>query len=68
MFHALFLNLAILGLIAFVIFLTSNPLALLGIVFLKDMPYGLLAQDDSEEEEENDAAANSRKIGFITED
>lgn len=60
--HALILNIAIVLLIAFVIWLTSNPLALIGIVFLKEMPYGLLAQDDDEEEEK------SNPIGFVHHD
>lgn len=62
MIHALILNLAILGLIAGVIVVTGDPLALLGIVFLKEMPYGLLAQDMEDEEEE------SKKIGFVHHD
>ena len=61
--HALLLNLAIIGLIVIALLITSNPLALLGIVFLKEMPYGLLAQDDGEDEE-----SGSRKIGFITDE
>lgn len=58
--YAFALNIAILGLIAFVIWLTSNPMALIGIVFLKDMPYGLLVNDDEEGEEEE-----GRPIGFV---
>lgn len=57
--YALILNIAILGLIAFVIWLTSNPLALLGIVFLKEMPFGLMLQGGEEDEEEG------RPMGFI---
>ncbi len=56
--HALLLNLAIIGLIVIALLITNNPLALLAVVFLKEMPYGLLAQDEEEEE-------SSRKIGFI---
>jgi hypothetical protein len=59
--YALILNLAILGLIAFVIWLTSNPLALLAVVFLKEMPFGLLLQGEEGEEE-------GRPIGFLTSD
>ena len=59
--HALLLNLAIIGLIAVVIFVTGDPLALMGIVFLKEMPYGLLAQEMSDDEVEE----STRKIGFI---
>lgn len=57
--HALLLNLAILALIAVVILTTGNALALLGIVFLKEMPYGLLAPDMGDDEE------GGRPIGFI---
>lgn len=60
--HALLLNLAIIGLIVVALILTSNPLALLGIAFIRDMPYGLLAQDDEEEEEKG------RPIGFVHSD
>lgn len=59
--HALLLNIAIIGLIAVVIFVTGDPLALMGIVFLKEMPYGLLAQEMSDDEVEE----STRKIGFI---
>jgi hypothetical protein len=62
--HALILNLAIIGLIIVVLSITNNPLALLAIAFLRDMPYGLLAQD--EEEEETDE--KGRPIGFIHSD
>lgn len=60
--HALILNIAIILLIAVVIFTTGNALALLGIVFLKEMPYGLLAQDAEEEE------PGGRPIGFVQTD
>lgn len=59
--HALILNLAIIILIAVVIATTGNALALLGIVFLKEMPYGLLAGDMEEEE-------TGRPIGFVQTD
>jgi len=59
--HALLLNLAIIGLIVFALISTSNPLALLGIAFLREMPYGLLQQDEEEEEK-------GRPIGFIHSD
>ena len=59
MIYALILNIAILGLIAFVIWLTANPLALIGIVFLKEMPFGLLVPPDSDIDEQG------RPIGFI---
>lgn len=60
--HALLLNLAIIGLIVVALILTSNPLALLGIAFIRDMPYGLLAQDEDEEKEKG------RPIGFVHSD
>ena len=55
--QALLLNLAIIALIAVVILTTGNALALLGIVFLKEMPYGLLMGGEEEEQ--------GRPIGFI---
>jgi hypothetical protein len=60
--HALLLNFAIIGLIVVALILTSNPLALLGIAFLREMPYGLLQQDEEEEEEKG------RPIGFVHSD
>lgn len=60
--HALILNLAIIGLIVVVLVITNNPLALLGIAFIRDMPYGLLAQEEEEEEEKG------RPIGFVVSD
>lgn len=57
--YALILNLAIIGLIVVVLVLTGNPLALLGIAFIRDMPYGLLAQDEEETDEKG------RPIGFV---
>lgn len=58
--HALILNLAIIGLIIVVLSITNNPLALLAIAFLRDMPYGLLAEDEEGETDEK-----GRPIGFI---
>lgn len=57
--HALILNLAIIGLIIVVLALTRNPLALLGIAFIRDMPYGLLASEEEEVDEKG------RPIGFV---
>lgn len=62
--HALLLNLAIIGLIVVALILTSNPLALLGIAFIRDMPYGLLEQDEDEEKEKE----KGRPIGFVHSD
>lgn len=58
MIHALILNLAIIGLIIVALIVTGNPLALLGIVFLKEMPYGLIAPMDDED-------PPGRPIGFV---
>jgi hypothetical protein len=60
--HALILNLAIIGLIVVVLVITNNPLALLGIAFIRDMPYGLLQQEEEEEDEKG------RPIGFVHSD
>mgnify|MGYP006949701598 CR=1 FL=1 len=58
--HALILNLAIVALIVAALLITSNPLALLAVAFIRDMPFGLLAQDDEEEADEK-----GRPIGFV---
>lgn len=63
--HALILNLAIIALIALVIILTQNPLALLAIVLLREMPFGLLAQDS---DDEGGDESGGRPIGFIQTD
>jgi hypothetical protein len=60
--HALTLNLAIIALIVVVIAVTGNPLALLGLGLLREMPYGLLQSDDSEDDEK------TRPIGFVRHD
>lgn len=64
--HALILNIAILALIGLVLFLTGNELALLGVAFLRDMPYGLLAQDDDDDDEPTEASG--RPMGFVQTD
>ena len=56
--HALLLNIAIIAVVAYGLFVTSNPLVLLLLLLLKEMPYGLLAMDDDDEEE-------SKPIGFV---
>jgi hypothetical protein len=56
--HALLLNIAIIAVVAYGLFVTSNPLVLLLLLLLKEMPYGLLAMDDDEEDE-------SKPIGFV---
>lgn len=59
MFHALLINLAIIAAICMTIVLTSNPLALLALMFLKEMPFGLLMQPGDDDEE------GGNPIGFI---
>ena len=61
--HALLLNVAILALIVVALIMTNNPVVLLGIAFLKEMPYGLIQQDDSDDDDEEDE--KGRPIGFI---
>lgn len=63
--HALVLNLAIIALIVAVLVVTSNPLALLGVAFIRDMPYGLLQTDDEDESEDEE---KSNPIGFVHHD
>jgi len=58
MLHALLINLAIIGAIVLTIILTSNPLALFALMFLKEMPFGLMLGDQDEEEQGN-------PIGFV---
>ena len=58
MTHALLINLAIIAAIITTICLTNNPLALFALMFLKEMPFGLLLQNNDDEEEGN-------PIGFI---
>lgn len=57
--QAILLNFGILIVIGIALIQLQNPLALLGLLLLKDLPYGLLVQQDDEEEEE------SQPIGFI---
>ena len=66
--HALILNIAILVLIVVALAMTNNPLVLLGIAFLKEMPYGLLQQDDESQGEEAMEDESGRPIGFIRND
>lgn len=55
--QALLLNLAIIACIAAGMIYLQNPLALFGLL-LKELPYGLLVQQDDEEE--------SKPIGFTS--
>lgn len=58
MLHALLINIAIIAAIVATIVLTHNPLALLALMFLKEMPFGLMLAGQDEEEEGN-------PIGFV---
>lgn len=60
--HALILNLAIVALVLVALVITMNPLALLGIALVRDMPFGLLQQGEPEEDEKG------RPIGFVHSD
>jgi hypothetical protein len=60
--HALILNLAIVALVLVALVITMNPLALLAIALVRDMPFGLLQQDEPEEDEKG------RPIGFVHSD
>jgi hypothetical protein len=65
--HALILNIAILVLIVVALAMTNNPLVLLGIAFLKEMPYGLMQQESDEELVESEEESG-RPIGFVHND
>ena len=56
--HALTLNILILLVILVALIVTANPLVLMCLLLLKEMPYGLLAQDTDDEEE-------GKPMGFI---
>jgi hypothetical protein len=56
--HAILLNIAIILVVAFALFVTNNPLVLMCLLLLKEMPYGLLAIDEDEDDE-------SKPIGFV---
>lgn len=60
--YALALNLAILATIFAVVFMTGNALALIALVLLRDMPYGLLADEGENGEDEQ----SGNPIGFMT--
>lgn len=60
MTQALILNLAIIACVTAGMLVLQNPLALFGLLLLKEMPYGLLVPQEDEEEE-------GRPIGFTTE-
>lgn len=64
--HSLILNLAIIALIGVALWLTKDALVLMGLMFLKDMPYGLLADNLFGGGDDDDGV--SRPIGFIHND
>jgi len=57
--QALLLNLAIIACIAAGMIYLQNPLALFGLLLLKELPYGLLVKEDEEEPE-------GKPIGFTS--
>lgn len=63
--HALILNLAILAVVLIALFATMSPLVLLGIAFLREMPYGLLQSDEEVVSDEDEDDEQSKPIGFV---
>ena len=61
--HALFLNCLIIAVVLVGIVVGHNPLFLVGLTFLQDMPYGLLAarQLDAQSRDEED---DEQPMGF----
>lgn len=57
--HALYLNMAIIGAVIACIIFLQNPLALFGLLLIKDLPYGLAMQHREEDEDE------TKPIGFV---
>ncbi|MFT4064300.1 hypothetical protein [Paraburkholderia sp.] len=57
--HALILNLLIIAVVALALVLTSNPLAILALFMLRDLPYGLLVSRDHAQTENSEPS-----IGF----
>lgn len=55
--QALFLNTLMILAIIVALVVLQNPLALFGLLLLKELPYGLLMKEQEEEE--------SRPIGFV---
>ena len=56
--HALLLNIAIILVVGFSLAITSNPMVLLILLLLKEMPYALLTMDEDEDDE-------SKPMGFV---
>lgn len=61
MTHALILNALILAVILAALVITSNPLVLMCLLLLKEMPYGLMVEEDEPEQAED--AGNP--MGFV---
>jgi hypothetical protein len=61
--HALILNFLIALAVIIALVITSNPVVLLGLLMLKEMPYGLLTMETDEEMDEQ-----GRPIGFVHHD
>lgn len=59
--HSLILNALVVILIGIAMFLTGDPMVLMCLFFLQDMPYGLLAQEDPDEIEQE----QSKPMRFI---
>ena len=66
--EALIINVLILLLIGLIIAITSNPLAILCVLLLRDMPYGLIAPDEDGDEKGEEVVTDYEKrgIGFHT--
>lgn len=60
MTQALLLNIAIIAAIIVCLVCLNNPLALFGLLLLKELPYGLMIPPTEDEEEEQ-----SNPIGFV---
>ena len=60
--HALILNFMIFAAVMAALFVTSNPVVLLGLLMLKEMPYGLLTMSEDEEDEQG------KPMGFVHHD
>lgn len=59
--HALILNFLITVAVITALVITSNPTVLLGLLLLKEMPYGLLTMEPDEDEQ-------GRPMGFVHHD
>ena len=57
--HALILNALIVIVVILALVITSNPAVILGLLLLKEMPYGLLTMEPDDADEEG------RPMGFV---